>query len=130
MGPHQPIPVKVEEATHKIIGAAIEVHRHIGPGYLESIYEEALCREFDLQGLQYQRQVSAEVNYKGQLIAGQRLDLVVDPGVVVELKAIKSFDDIHTAQVLSYLKTLDLRLGLLINFNVEVLKLGVKRVVR
>jgi GxxExxY protein len=86
--------------------------------------------ELELQGVPHKRQVPIEIKYKGRVIAGQRLDLIVEPGVVVELKAVKDFDDIHMAQVLSYLKATSFRLGLLINFNVEVLKLGIKRIVR
>ena len=90
--------------TEKIIGAAIEVHRILGPGLLESIYEEALCVEFELRGILCQRQVEVDVHYKGKTIKGQRIDLLVDGQVVVELKAVAVLPEVATAQVLSYLK--------------------------
>lgn len=114
--------------TEQIIGAAIEVHRHLGPGLLESIYEEALCVELQLRGIPFQRQVEIDVIYKGQLIKGQRLDLRVADEVVVEIKAVSRLPDIATAQVLSYLKATGLRRGILLNFGVPRLVDGVKRV--
>ena len=116
-----------DELTERIIGAAIEVHRHLGPGLLESIYEEALCVEFELRGIPFVRQVEVEVMYKGHCIKGQRIDLVVAGEVVVELKAVSSLPDVATAQVLSYLKTTHLKRGLLINFSAARLVDGVKR---
>ncbi len=114
--------------TERIIGAAIEVHRHLGPGLLESIYEEALCHEFDLRGIHYERQKQVDVVYKGKRIKGQRLDLVVEGEVVVELKAAWVVPEVATAQVLSYLKSTGLRVGLVINFGVERLVDGIKRI--
>ena len=115
--------------TEKIIGAAIEVHRHLGPGLLESIYEEALCIEFDLRGIPYARQVAVDVIYKGHNIKGQRLDLLVENQVVLELKAVNHPQmDLILAQVLSYLHASNLKRGLIINFNVHRLVDGVKRV--
>ncbi len=115
--------------TEKIIGAAIEVHRHLGPGLLESIYEEALCTEFDLRGIRYARQVEMDVVYKGRVIKGQRLDLLVENEVVVEIKAVtKPNIELITAQVLSYLHAAKLERGLLINFSVLRLIDGVKRI--
>jgi len=115
--------------TEKIIGAAIEVHRHLGAGLLESIYEEALCIEFDLRGIQYARQVEVDVIYKDHILKGQRLDLLVENEVVVELKAVTHPNmDLIMAQVLSYLYAAKLQRGLIINFNVPRLVDGVKRV--
>ena len=107
-----------DELTKAIIGAAIEVHRILGPGLLESIYEEALCVEFELRGIAYQRQVEVSVNYKGRVIKGQRIDLLVKGEVVVELKAVAEVPDVAMAQVLSYLTATELQRALLINFSV------------
>jgi GxxExxY protein len=113
-----------------VIGAAIEVHRTLGPGFLESVYEEALCVELQLRGIVYSRQLPTAIEYKGHCVGEGRLDLVVGKRLLVELKAVESLATIHTAQLLSYLKTTGCKLGLLINFNVPVLKDGVKRIVR
>jgi GxxExxY protein len=115
--------------TEKIIGAAIEVHRHLGPGLLESIYEEALCLELGLRGIGVQRQVEVDVVYKGHTIKGQRVDLLVDDQVVVELKAASQLPAVVSAQVLSYLKATRLDRALLINFGKARLVDGVKRFV-
>ncbi|MBI4525151.1 MAG: GxxExxY protein [Deltaproteobacteria bacterium] len=114
--------------TEKIIGAAIEVHRILGPGLLESIYEEALCVELDLRGVRCQRQIDVDVNYKGRTIKGQRIDLLVAGEVVVELKAVATLPEVATAQVLSYLKATGLKRGLLVNFNAPRLVNGIKRI--
>jgi GxxExxY protein len=116
------------ELTHKIIGAAIEVHRQLGPGLLESAYEECLARELTLRGIFYERQKPIPVVYKSvKLDCGYRLDLLVEHRVVVELKAIEQLTPIHEAVVLTYLKLSGNTLGLLINFHVAVLKDGVRR---
>ncbi|MDR3703320.1 MAG: GxxExxY protein [Candidatus Sulfopaludibacter sp.] len=116
--------------TEKIIGAAIEVHRHLGPGLLESAYEECLCYELALAGLSFQRQVRLPVRYKGlSLDCGYKMDLVVQDAIVVELKAIDGLLPVHSAQLLTYLRSAGKQVGLLINFNVEILKAGIKRVV-
>jgi len=120
---------KLEDAAHRVIGAAIEVHRNLGPGFLESVYEEALAVELELQGIGFARQVVFAVDYKGRSVGEGRLDLLIVGELIVELKAVESFAPIHMAQVLSYLKANKKRLGLLINFNVPVLKEGIKRVV-
>ena len=125
-----PIPEKDEELAHAIIGAAIEVHRLLGPGFLESIYERALCHELALRGVACERQKELTVRHKDLDIPGQRLDLLVGGRVIVDLKTVETLAPIHQAQLLSYLKTTGLRLGLLINFKVQVLKDGIKRVVR
>lgn len=113
--------------TDAIIGAAIEVHRCLGPGLLESIYEEALTLELQMRGLQVQRQVEMNVFYKGHAIRGQRLDMLVAGEVVVELKSVANLPDIAVAQVMSYLKATGLQRGLLINFGRPRLIEGVKR---
>ena len=116
--------------TGRIIAAAIEVHRYLGPGLLESAYEQCLCRELDRRGINFERQVALPIDYKGYRIdSGYRLDLVVDHRVVVELKAVRQLEKIHEAQLLTYLKMTGLNLGLLLNFNVVLLKDGIKRLV-
>jgi len=117
------------ELTERIIGAAIEVHRHLGPGLLESIYEECLCYELTQVGLRFQRQVPLPVNYKGmKLESAYKMDLLVEDAIVVEIKATEGTSPVCGAQVLTYLKSADKRLGLLINFNVTVLRNGLKRI--
>jgi GxxExxY protein len=113
--------------SHAVIGAAIEVHRELGPGFLESLYEEALCIELTERGIAFQRQYTISVGYKGHPIGEGRLDLLVDKRLIVELKAVESLLPIHSAQLLSYLKATGLGVGLLINFNVPVLAKGIKR---
>ena len=117
-----------DQLTEKIIGAAIEVHRVLGPGLLESVYEEALCLELQLRYLQFQRQVDVDVRYKEHIIKGQRIDLLVENEVIVELKAVANLPQVATAQVLSYLKATGLKRGLLINFGVSRLVDGIKRI--
>lgn len=116
-----------EQLTEAIIGAAIEVHRELGPGLLESAYEVCFCRELHLRGLAFQRQVELPVSYKGlKLDCGYRPDVVVGDAVIVELKSIKHILPIHHAQLLTYL-LMGKKVGLLINFNVSVLKNGIVR---
>jgi GxxExxY protein len=118
------------ELTGKVIGAAIEVHKILGPGLLESTYETCLCRELDLRNIIYERQKELPVEYKGvSLECGYRLDVLVENELVIELKAIDAVDKIHKAQLLTYLKLTGIELGLLINFNVPVLKEGITRVI-
>jgi GxxExxY protein len=115
--------------SHEVIGAAIEVHRQLGPGLLESIYEMALCRELWLRGIEVERQVNVPVNYKGKRLAcGIQLDLLVQRTIIVELKSVEKSLPVHRAQLLTYLRLRELWLGLIINFNVEVLRDGVRRV--
>lgn len=117
------------ELATLIIGCAIEVHREMGPGLLESIYEECLLKELVDAGLSVERQVRVPVVYKGmELRDPLRLDVWVERKVIVEIKSVDAFTDVHMAQVLTYLKLTDNKLGLLINFNVRLLKNGVKRV--
>lgn len=113
--------------TERIIGCAIEVHRNLGPGLLEAVYEAALAVEFELAGLEFRRQVSFPIVYKGRQIGEHRLDLLVAETIIVELKSVERFDPIFEAQILSYLKLTGKPLGLLINFNNRLLKQGVKR---
>lgn len=115
--------------TREVIGAAIEVHRHLGPGYLESVYEEAMCAELRLQGIPFARQVVVAVGYKGLPVGESRLDLLVRGCVLVELKAVEALSPLHTAQVLSYLRMTGHEVALLINFNVPILSRGIKRLV-
>ena len=117
-----------DELTEKIIGAAIEVHRELGPGLLESIYEEALCYEFELQEIKHQRQVPSDIIYKGKIIKGQKIDLLVEDEVVVEIKSLSKMPEVALAQILSYLKATNLRRGLIVNFGEKRLIDGIKRV--
>ncbi len=119
-----------EELTGRILAACIEVHRELGPGLLESAYEECLCHELNLATIPFERQLPLPVVYKGlRLDCGYEMDLVVDQRVVVELKAVEKLLPIHEAQLMTYLKLGGYRVGLLINFNVPVLRDGIKRIV-
>ena len=120
--------MELNRITESIIGAAIEVHRALGPGLLESAYEECLCREFSLRNIAFERQKPLPVEYKGcKLDCGYRLDLLVAGAVVIEIKACEAIQPIHEAQLLTYMKLGGWKLGLLINFNVPVLKDGIRR---
>ena len=120
----------IDDLSGQIIGAAIEVHKALGPGLLELAYEACFARELTLRGLRFDRQVPIPVEYKGVRVeAGYRLDVIVEKAVVVDLKAVERLEPIHDAQLLTYLRLTGLRLGLLINFNVPVLVKGVKRLV-
>jgi GxxExxY protein len=123
------VPAAVEQVATEVIGAAIEVHKHLGPGFLERIYHEALSREFEIRRIAFERECAVVVNYKGMAISGQRIDLVVEQRLVVELKATTRVDPAHEAKVISYLRTMGLRLGLLLNFNGRTMKEGIKRIV-
>lgn len=123
-------PMTSDELTHEIIGAAIEVHKHWGPGLYEDIYERSLCRELLLRNIPFSNQVQLPLLYKGEAVGSDlRLDILVDNAVVVEIKAVASLEAIHEAQLLSYLRLTKCRVGLLINFNSPVLKSGIKRMV-
>lgn len=116
--------------TEKIIGCAIEVHKGIGPGLFESAYEECLCFELGRAGLLFQRQVPLPVVYKGvRLDCGYRLDVVVEGQIILEIKAVEKIIPIHEAQMISYLRMLDKRIGLILNFHSTVLKTGIRRIV-
>ena len=120
---------EVDAIAHAVIGAALEVHRIFGPGYLESVYEESLAIEFKPQNISFEQQKPLGLNYKGHSVGEHRLDFLVGQKLVVELKAVDSIAPVHKAQVISYLKSTGLNLGLLINFNVELLKNGIQRIV-
>ena len=120
--------MRINQMTQTIIGAAIEVHRYLGPGLLESAYEAALCRELDLQSVSYQRQKPLPLTYKGIMLpTNYRLDLVISDAVVVEVKAVETLLPIHDAQLLTYLKLGGYPVGLLLNFNVPILRDGIRR---
>ena len=122
-------PDALNALSKRVIGACIEVHKQLGPGLLESTYEACLCRELVLRGIPFECQKRLPVDYKGVLIeCGYKLDLLVDNELIVELKAVDELHPIHQAQLLTYLKLTDLRLGLLINFNVHLLRTGIKRI--
>jgi GxxExxY protein len=123
-----PLPRDLEDLGHAIIGCGIAVHRALGPGFREIIYHRALCLELGASGLSYECEKRIVVPYKHWKIDGHRIDLIVGGQVIVELKVVPRLADIHRLQVLSYLKATGLRLGYVINFNVEVLKHGIKRV--
>ena len=125
---HAEMTKNLNELTEAIIGAAMEVHRTLGPGLRESTYEMCLCRELSIREISFERQVPIAVEYKGvKLDCGYRADIVVDGMILVEIKAIDSLLPIHDAQLLSYLKLGGWKIGLLINFNLEMLKNGLRR---
>jgi GxxExxY protein len=120
--------LKHEELTHQILSAAIEVHKSLGPGLLESAYEECLCRELHLRGIRFERQVVVPVVYKGvNLDCGYKLDLLIENTVILELKCVERITSIHEAQLLTYMKLLSKPVGFIINFNVPVLRAGIVR---
>jgi GxxExxY protein len=120
----------INELSSRIIGAAIEVHKTLGPGLLESVYEECLCHELRLKGFSFERQKLLPIQYKGkQLDCGYRLDIVVEKAIILELKSCERIELIHKAQLLTYLRLSGLHLGLLFNFNTLVMRDGIVRVV-
>ena len=115
--------------SHEVIGAAIEVHRWLGPGLLESVYEAALCKELRLRGMVIERQVNLPVTYKGEMLdCCLKLDLLVNNNIIVEVKSVEKLLPVHRSQLLTYLRLRRLWLGLLINFHCELLRDGVRRV--
>jgi len=120
---------ELDRLAHEVVGAALEVHKALGPGFLESMYEEALCVELVQRGISFQRQAPVSVIYKEQTVGEGRMDIVVGHALVVELKAVEVLLPIHSAQIISYLKATRHQLGLLINFNTAVLKDGIKRII-
>ncbi|MGH6960322.1 MAG: GxxExxY protein [Dongiaceae bacterium] len=119
-----------DPVTDRVIGLAIEVHRQLGPGLLESAYEDCLCHELRTHGIDFRRQVPLPINYKGEhLDCGYRMDLVVAGSLIVEIKSVEKLLPLHEAQLLTYLKLSGLKTGLLLNFNVLLLKHGIKRMV-
>jgi GxxExxY protein len=127
-GPREP-DVEVDGCARDVLGAALEVHRSLGPGFLESIYEHALCIELTNRAIPFRRQVPVLVQYKGRVAGQGQLDLLVGDRLIVELKAVEALTPIHAVQVRSYLKATGLTLGLLINFNVPLLQQGVRRII-
>jgi GxxExxY protein len=123
-----PTPFESDPLTGRIIGSAIEVHRIIGPGLIESIYENALCHELSLRGMTYQQQPEMDVSYKGKIIKGQRIDLIVEGEIVIELKSVSRVHEVVFAQLLSYLKVTGLKRGLILNFGEKRLIDGIRRV--
>jgi GxxExxY protein len=126
----EPIPLTVEQAATKVVDAAYRVHEKLGPGLLEQVYETCLAHELTKQGLNIRRQIELPVIYDGlQIDAGYRIDILVNDCLVLELKAVENILPLHKAQLMTYLKLANCRLGLLINFNVPLIKVGIKRVV-
>ena len=121
-------PSLATDLTEQIIGSAIEVHRHLGPGLLESVYESALCIELRSVGLPFTRQLGVPLFYKGELMAEHRPDLIVRNEVIVEIKSVERFNPVFLAQMLTYLRITGLHVGLILNFNRSVMKDGVRRV--
>jgi GxxExxY protein len=119
----------VDALAKAVIGAALEVHRRLGPGYLESVYEEALAVELELRNISFRRQCPIYVSYKGCNVGEGRLDFLIANSLVIEIKSVEAFAPVHVAQIISYLKALNRPLGLLINFNVPLLKDGIRRII-
>jgi GxxExxY protein len=120
----------INKLSSEVIGAAIEVHKTLGPGLLESAYEECLCHELSLQGMSFERQKPLAVTYKEKLLdCGYRLDIVVEKKIILELKSCEKIEPIHKAQLLTYLRLSGINLGLILNFNVPVMRNGIARVV-
>ncbi len=125
-----PVPPDVERVAKMIVDAAFQVHKELGPGLLESVYESCLAYELEHRGVKVERQVALPITYKGvRLDAGLRLDMLVENLVIVELKAVETMVPLFDAQLLTYLKLTQKRLGLLVNFNVPLIKDGIKRIV-
>ena len=120
--------LNLNKITEAVIGAAIEVHRGLGPGLLESAYQECLCKELNLRGIPFEREKPLRLEYKGlELECGYRLDILVANSVVIEIKSVETLNPVHDAQLITYLKLGGWKIGLLINFNVAVLKNGIHR---
>ena len=117
-----------QELTEKVLGAALEVHRHLGPGLLESAYEACLSHELSTRSIRFQRQVVLPVRYKGMAIdCSYRMDMVIENTLILEIKSVEKIDPVHTAQLMTYLKLSQMRIGILLNFNVPILKQGIVR---
>ncbi|HET9833471.1 MAG TPA: GxxExxY protein [Vicinamibacterales bacterium] len=124
-----PLPDDLERLAERVIGCCITVHRVLGPGLLESMYARAVALELSAREIQFESEKAIPVLYRGEVLCYQRLDLLVGGRLVLELKAVDRLDSIHVAQVLTYLRIADLQLGLLVNFNVSILKYGIRRVI-
>jgi len=120
---------ETEELARLVIGAAIEVHRHLGPGLPENTYRNALSHEMDLRGIPHAPEAKVPIHYKGKQVGDGSVDILVAGRLVLELKVVEALNDIHRSQVISYLRALRLQLGLLLNFNVDVMRDGIRRVV-
>jgi GxxExxY protein len=118
----------MDELSGKIIGAAIEVHRILGPGLLESIYETALCHEMRLAGLNVERQICTDVRYKDIVVQGQKIDILANKEIIIEVKSVARLPEVAISQLLSYLKAMELSRGLIINFGQRKLVDGIKRI--
>lgn len=128
--PYEPIHQQTEEIAAKVVDAAFTVHRQLGPGLLEKVYESCFCYELEKNGLHFKRQVEFPIMYDGkQLEEKLRLDVIIENSIICELKVVEEVNPIYYAQVLSYLRLLDKRLGFLINFNVNKIKDGIKRII-
>lgn len=131
MKPHAPIPEETEQAARVVVDAAFRVHQALGPGLLESVYEACLCHELSKRGMRFARQLRLPVVYDDvRLDAGLVIDLLIEERLIVELKAVEKHHPLFEAQLLTYLKLTDRRLGLLIDFNVPLIKDGIRRLVR
>lgn len=129
VSPHEPIPVETDTLAKEIVDAAYKVHSALGPGLLEGVYEACLVRELAKKGIKVERQVSLPIVYDGvRLDAGLKLDILVGSRVIVELKSVEDVQPLHVAQLLTYLKLSGLRLGLLVNFNVRMIRDGITRI--
>jgi GxxExxY protein len=124
-----PLPGGIDHVTSDIISACIAVHRELGPGLLETVYQRAVSIELDARGVSHDLERAVPILFKGELLGHHRLDLIVDDRVIVELKAVDRLSPVHTAQAISYLRVTGLRLALLVNFNVPILKAGIRRIV-
>jgi GxxExxY protein len=126
-----PLSPEMEELSRALVDSAFKVHRTLGPGLLESVYEVCLCVELRMRGIEHQTQLQIPIEYEGVRVdAGFRLDILVEKSIILELKAVDKLLPIHHSQLLTYLKLADLRLGLMINFNVDMFKQGVRRIIR
>ena len=126
---HSNLPEHVEAVMNKVSGACIEVHRHLGPGFLESAYHAALCHELKERAIAFETRKRIVLAYKGQHLSDQFIDLVIEQCVIVEIKAVSQLEEIHGSQLVSYLRATGLRAGLLVNFNKPALKAGLRRIV-
>ncbi len=123
------LPDEVEQLAERVIGCCVRVHRELGPGLLESIYARAVALELKITGIPFESEKPLPMHYRGEILCYQRLDVLVGGRIVLEMKSVERLDSIHVAQVLSYLRVAHVRLGLLVNFNVPMLKYGIRRVI-
>ena len=128
---YAPLPEELEKLIHEVIGAAIEVHKVLGPGHLEAHYGNALAIELELRNIRYRREAAVALDYKGHLVGEGKLDFLIEDKLVVELKAVQAINDVHMAQTISYLRMRDSRAGLILNFHVAAMnsKEAIRRVI-